>query len=128
MLSAVTSGSARPAPTRGFPPDRKHLMTNMTSKQPRHRLSSNQVSDRRRFRPSLELLEDRSLLSTFTVTNTADAGPGSFRQALLDANALAGLDTVAFSIGSGVQTIRPNSALPTITDPLVIDGTTQPGF
>src|SRR6185295_985574 len=29
---------------------------------------------------------------------------------------------------SGVRTITPLSALPTITDPVVIDGSTQPGF
>src|SRR5947208_11609084 len=37
-----------------------------------------------------EALEPRRLLSTFTVTTTDDAGPGSLRQAILDANALAG--------------------------------------
>ena len=36
---------------------------------------------------------------------------------------------ITFDIpGSGVQTISPTSALPTITDPVIIDGTTQPGF
>jgi hypothetical protein len=38
------------------------------------------------YRPRLELLEDRSLLSTFLVTNSHDAGPGTLRQAILDAN------------------------------------------
>lgn len=67
--------------------------------------------------------------SIFLVTTTADAGPGSLRQAILDANAHAGTDTIAFAIGGGgVQTIRPASPLPTITDHLVIDGTTQPGY
>ena len=37
----------------------------------------------------LELLEERSLLSTFLVTNTNDSGPGSLRQAILNANAAA---------------------------------------
>jgi hypothetical protein len=67
-------------------------------------------------------------LATFTVTNTADSGAGSLRQAILDANASAGMDTITFSIGSGVQTISPASALPDITDPVIIDGTTQSGF
>jgi hypothetical protein len=67
--------------------------------------------------------------TTFTVTNTNDSGPGSLRQAILDANSNAGLDSISFDIpGSGVRTISPLSALPDITDSLTIDGTTQPGF
>jgi hypothetical protein len=69
-----------------------------------------------------------SAATTFTVTTTADSGPGSLRQAILDANALAGTDTIAFNIaGSGPHTIVPASPLPTITSPVVIDGYTQPG-
>jgi hypothetical protein len=80
-------------------------------------------------RPRLEPLEDRRLLATFLVTNTDDSGSGSLRQAILDANADPFVDTIAFVIaGGGVQTIRPASALPAITKPVVIDGTTQPGF
>jgi CSLREA domain-containing protein len=69
-------------------------------------------------------------VQTFTVTNTNDSGAGSLRQAILDANANTGTtDTIAFNIaGAGIHTISPTSALPTITDPVVIDGTTQPGF
>jgi hypothetical protein len=40
-------------------------------------------------RPRLEVLEDRTVLSTFLVTNTLDSGAGSLRQAILDANAAA---------------------------------------
>ncbi len=77
----------------------------------------------------LEVLPDRLLLSIFMVTNTGDTGPGSLRQAVLDANANPGLDTIAFDIGGGgVQTIQPASPLPAITDPVFLDGTTQPGF
>src|SRR5262249_49479321 len=37
-------------------------------------------------------------------------------------------DTIAFNIsGTVVHTISPTSALPTITDPVIIDGYTQPG-
>ena len=40
--------------------------------------------------------------ATYTVTTTADSGAGSLRQAILDANANAGADTIAFDIpGSG---------------------------
>jgi hypothetical protein len=81
------------------------------------------------FRPRLEPLEGRLLPSILTVTNTNDSGAGSLRQAILDANGTQGSNTIAFNIGgSGVQTIQPLSALPTITNPVVIDGTTQPGF
>ena len=65
---------------------------------------------------------------TFTVTNTNDSGPGSLRQAILDSNVTPGMDTIVFAIGSGPQTITPTSALPAITDPVGIDGTTQPGY
>lgn len=76
----------------------------------------------------VESLEGRQLLATFTVTNTADGGAGSFRQAILDANAASGADTIAFNIaGTGVKTISVNSPLPDVTDPVTIDGFTQPG-
>jgi hypothetical protein len=66
--------------------------------------------------------------ATFTVTNTSDSGPGSLRQAILDANASPGTDNIAFNIpGAGPHTIQPTSALPTITDPVIIDSYTQPG-
>ncbi|HBB89167.1 MAG TPA: hypothetical protein DC047_16295, partial [Blastocatellia bacterium] len=66
---------------------------------------------------------------SFVVTTASDHGTGSLRQAILDANATAGPDTVIFNIpGNGVQTINLLVALPEITDPVVIDGTTQPGF
>jgi hypothetical protein len=71
-----------------------------------------------------------ALPDTFTVTNTSDDGSGSLRQAINDANGHAGLDTISFNIpGSGVHTITPAfPQLPLITSPVVIDGSTQPGF
>ena len=69
-----------------------------------------------------------AILATYSVTNTNDSGAGSLRQAILDANTNAGADTITFAIGTGPQTISPLSPLPTITDPVTIDGTTQPGF
>src|SRR6266478_509557 len=67
--------------------------------------------------------------ATFTVTNTLDSGAGSLRQAILNSNAGAGTNTIAFNIpASGPYSIKPTTALPTITRPVVIDGTTQPGF
>jgi hypothetical protein len=44
-------------------------------------------------------LEDRTVPSTFTVWNLADAGAGSLRQAVLDANAQPGADAVRFADG-----------------------------
>jgi hypothetical protein len=72
--------------------------------------------------------------ATFTVMNTADSGAGSLRQAILDANANAGADTIAFAIpgsdpgcSTGICLITAFSALPGITDAVTIDGYTQPG-
>jgi hypothetical protein len=66
--------------------------------------------------------------ATFTVTNTDDSGPGSLRQAILDADANPGFDTIAFAIpGAGVHTISPATVLPDIDDPVIIDGYSQPG-
>ena len=64
------------------------------------------------------------------VTNTSDSGPGSLRQAIAESNADGGdRDTIVFNIpGSGVHTISPQFLLPMLTQPAVIDGTTQPGF
>ena len=65
---------------------------------------------------------------TFVVTNTNDNGAGSFRQMLIDANNNPGKDTIRFNIpGNTKHTISPASPLPVITDPVVIDGYSQPG-
>jgi len=66
--------------------------------------------------------------SPFIVTNNNDSGPGSLRQAIIDANSSPGADTIQFSIGAGVKTINLASPLPAISDTVMIDGTTQPGF
>jgi hypothetical protein len=64
---------------------------------------------------------------SFQVINTNDSGPGSLRQAIATANAHPGLDTITFNIDAGVQTIATTSSL-WITDPVIIDGTTQLGY
>ncbi len=66
--------------------------------------------------------------ATFTVSNTNAAGAGSLQQAILDANASSGADLIHFNIASGGLTIAPTNALPIITEPVTIDGSTQPGF
>ncbi len=66
--------------------------------------------------------------ATFTVTTTADSGPGSLRAVIFDANATPGLDTISFAIpGAGPHSIQPATQLPQITDPVLIDGFSQPG-
>jgi hypothetical protein len=67
--------------------------------------------------------------NTFVVNNTNDSGAGSLRQAITDSNATAGTQTIVFQIpGAGVRSISTTSALPDITDRVVIDGFTQPGY
>lgn len=62
----------------------------------------------------------------FTVTNTNDSGIGSLRQAIIDANASPGADTINFNIpAAGTNTINLLSPLPPITDPVVINGETE---
>ncbi|HXH95035.1 MAG TPA: Calx-beta domain-containing protein [Thermoanaerobaculia bacterium] len=66
--------------------------------------------------------------ATFSVINTLDSGAGSLRQAITDANATAGFDTIVFAIpGAGVHTIAPTSNLPPITEGVFIDGYSQAG-
>lgn len=63
------------------------------------------------------------------VTNTNDSGAGSLREAITNSNNSAGVDTISFAIpGAAPFTITLTSALPPITDPVIIDGTTQLGF
>ena len=53
----------------------------------------------------------------------------SLREAINAANTNLGADKIVFKIPGGPPfTIQPLSALPEITDPVTIDGTTQPGF
>jgi CSLREA domain-containing protein len=73
--------------------------------------------------------------ATFTVNSTADTDDGvcnasncTLREAINAANTAAGTDTIRFAIGSGPKTISVVSSLPAITDSVVIDGTSQPGY
>ncbi|MDT5261167.1 MAG: hypothetical protein QOC61_171, partial [Acidobacteriota bacterium] len=80
---------------------------------------------------------------TFIVNSTGDGADSNIadgvcddgtshctlRAAIQQANATAGANTIAFNIpGGSAHTITPTSPLPQVTDPVMIDGTTQPGF
>ena len=63
------------------------------------------------------------------VVNANDGGPGSLRQAIIEANAAAGMNTITFNLPAIVpQAINPMSPLPVITDAVFIDGASQPGY
>src|SRR5436190_10460854 len=91
---------------------------------------------------AIAILPVTAQAASFTVTTTGDgtdSAPGNgvcaatgggctLRAAIQEANALAGTDVINFSIGTGLQTISLGSALPNVTQPVTIDGWTQPGF
>lgn len=66
--------------------------------------------------------------AVFTVTTINDNGAGSLRQAILNANASPGANTITFNLpGPGVQTIAPTNVLPDIVNAVAINGYSQPG-
>src|SRR5688500_10596152 len=83
--------------------------------------------------------------AAFVVNSTGDAGDFApadgicetaprnsictLRAAIVQAHSHPGADLITFNISpGGAQTITPGLRLPEITDPVTIDGTTQPGF
>ena len=77
------------------------------------------ASQRHRFRPRLEGLEERTVLSTLTVLNTLDKGAGSLRDTIT--NAKSG-DTIVFAPSLNGQTITLTSDELTINKSLDIEG------
>ena len=73
------------------------------------------------FRPRLDALEERALLSVFTVSNLSDGGPGSLRNAVNRANATTGADVIAFAPGLK-GTISLTSGQLVITNSVSIQG------
>ena len=79
-----------------------------------------------------------ALQGQIIVTNTNDSGPGSLRQAMLDANTTTGAVQIEFHIpktdpgfgaGNGVWTIKPLSGLPMVTCAAIeFKGETQAAF
>ena len=94
-------------------------------------------SRKRSNRVVLESLEDRQLLATFTVVNDADAGPGSLRQAILDAAGNTEADLITFSStlsGADIELTTSvaspgwnDSAINITDDNITIDGFNAPG-
>jgi len=84
-----------------------------------------------RGRLTLEQLEGRQVLAAFVAAETyvvntlADSGPGSLRQAIIDANVHKGADAIDFSVAG---TIALKSALPAVTGSLDLDGSSAPGY
>ena len=132
-------------------PWKRRVSRRKATAQARSRFAAFQAAFSRR--SAFETLEDRRLLAATVTVNSpldTDARDGvlTLREAieinnrtLLPATLTAGelaqvsgtptdtdTDTIAFNIsGGGVHTISPTTALPTITDPVIIDGYTQPG-
>jgi Right handed beta helix region len=65
---------------------------------------------------------------TLAVSTNADSGPGSLRYAIKQANAAPGLVYIDFDLPGADTTINLASALPTLTEPVVIDGRSQAGY
>ncbi len=77
-----------------------------------------------------------SLAAVFTVNSAGDGTDGvcdvldcTLREAIDASNGTGGSDVIDFQVGvGGPATIRPFSPLPQITDSVLVDGTTQPGY
>lgn len=85
----------------------------------------------------VDTLDPDCYASCKVVTNTSPNGFGSLSQAIKCANAEPGLDTVRFAVpdtdpgydaGRGVYRFELTSSLPPVTDPLLLDGSTQAAF
>jgi hypothetical protein len=76
-------------------------------------------------RPSTPL----KVASTYTVISAADTGIGTLRRAIDSSNADPDPSLIAFAVGEGgAVTITLKSSLPDVKYPVIIDGTTQPGY
>jgi len=70
----------------------------------------------------LERLEGRRLLSTYSVVNFLDSGPGSLREAIVATNSAPGPDLIRFAPAARDGTIALAGGQLSITDDLTIDG------
>ena len=100
-------------------------------KMSRRRSGAAKRKKRKPFQPDFFGLEKRMMMAVFTVSDTSDSASdtGSLRYAITQSNLSGpGPNTIDFAIGSGAQTISLLSALPPIAIPVMIDGTSQPGY
>src|SRR5205807_2486804 len=69
-------------------------------------------------------------VNTSDDVNDAVPDPAHFslREAILAANSHPGQDVIRFDLPDQDRTIAPLSPLPDITDPVIIDGRSQPGY
>ncbi len=103
---------------------------------PRTRLSRPSTpSPRRTARrrcPAIENLESRELLTAFAVSNSADSGGGSLRQAIINSDNTPATPTspnvITFQGLFNVTQIQLQSPLPALSQPVIIDGTTQGSY
>jgi hypothetical protein len=72
------------------------------------------------FPETLGLADGTFATADFVVTNTNDSGPGSLRQAILNANAAPGTQTIGFDITSGTITLTSGDIV--VTDSVNLDG------
>lgn len=97
-----------------------------------------QTKNPRRANLRVELMEDRTTPAVFTVNSALDLPfvlhaddkvNLTLRDAIDLANTTPGTDTIAFNIlGGGARTITLAKNLPDVTQPTVLDATTQPGY
>src|SRR5688572_16449107 len=100
-------------------------MLNQTRSKSLNSISARRRPTRRRSPASLlclETLEARCLLSTVSVLNFAESGPGSLREAIMAANSAPGADVIRFAPAARDGTIALTSGDLNITDDLIIDG------
>ncbi len=69
-----------------------------------------------------EQLETRALLAVFTVSSTADAGTGSLRQAIIDANSAVGADVINFATATNGTEFDLTTGQMTISETVTING------
>jgi hypothetical protein len=105
-------------------PEQDILTMRISQNRPEHRLrlpsgSHSLAPQRHRFRPRLEGLEERTVLSTLTVLNNLDSGAGSLRDTI--AHSKSG-DTIQFAPSLDGQTITLTSDELAINNSLDIEG------